>query len=31
VFPDGVQIGLDLVDEHRFASGIVYLRYRVQN
>jgi dihydrofolate reductase len=31
VFPDGVRIGLDLVDEHRFASGIVYLRYRVQN
>jgi dihydrofolate reductase len=31
VFPDGVRAGLDLVDEHRFASGVVYLRYRAQN
>lgn len=31
VFPDGVRAGLDLVDEHRFASGMVYLRYRAQN
>jgi dihydrofolate reductase len=30
VFPDGVQAGLDLVDERRFASGVVYLRYRTQ-
>ena len=28
VFPDGVRAGLDLVDQHRFASGVVYLRYR---
>jgi dihydrofolate reductase len=31
VFPDGVRAGLDLVDEHRFASGVVYLRYRNRN
>jgi len=31
VFPDGVRAGLDLVDEHRFASGVVHLRYRAQN
>jgi dihydrofolate reductase len=30
VFPDGVRAGLDLVDERRFASGVVYLRYRTQ-
>ena len=28
VFPDGVRAGLDLVDHRRFASGVVYLRYR---
>jgi dihydrofolate reductase len=28
VFPDGVRAGLDLVDERRFASGVVYLSYR---
>ena len=28
VFPDGVRAGLDLVDQRRFASGVVYLRYR---
>lgn len=28
VFPDGVRADLDLVDERRFASGVVYLRYR---
>jgi dihydrofolate reductase len=27
-FPDGLRAPLDLVDERRFASGIVYLRYR---
>src|SRR5215472_12865420 len=27
-FPDGVHAGLDLVDQRRFASGVVYLRYR---
>ena len=26
--PDGVRLPLALVDEHRFASGVVYLRYR---
>lgn len=31
VFPDGVRAGLDLIDERRFASGVVYLRYRAQN
>jgi dihydrofolate reductase len=31
VFPDGVRAGLDLVDERRFASGVVYLRYRARN
>ena len=31
VFPDGVRAGLDLVDERRFASGVVYLSYRAQN
>ena len=28
VFPDGVRENLVLVDERRFASGVVYLRYR---
>lgn len=28
VFPDGVRARLDLVDQRRFASGVVYLRYR---
>ena len=27
-FPEGVRAGLDLVDQRRFASGVVYLRYR---
>ena len=26
--PDGVRLGLDLRDEHRFAGGVVHLRYR---
>jgi dihydrofolate reductase len=30
VFPDGVRADLDLVDERRFASGVVYLRYRTR-
>ena len=30
VFPDGVRAGLDLLDQHRFAGGVVYLRYRSQ-
>jgi dihydrofolate reductase len=28
VFPDGMRAELDLVDQRRFASGFVYLRYR---
>jgi dihydrofolate reductase len=28
--PAGIQIGLELVDERRFAGGVVYLRYRVR-
>ncbi len=27
--PDGVRLDLELVDERRFASGVVYVRYRV--
>jgi dihydrofolate reductase len=27
--PDGVRAGLELVDEHRFDNGVVYLAYRV--
>jgi dihydrofolate reductase len=30
VFPDGVRARLDLVDQHRFASGVVFLRYRTR-
>jgi len=26
--PAGAAVSLDLVDERRFASGVVYLRYR---
>jgi dihydrofolate reductase len=28
--PSGVRVGLELEDERRFASGVVYLRYRVR-
>jgi dihydrofolate reductase len=31
VFPDGVRAGLALVDQRRFASGVVYLRYRARD
>jgi dihydrofolate reductase len=31
VFPDGVRARLDLVDQHRFAGGVVYLRYRARD
>jgi dihydrofolate reductase len=31
VFPDGVRAGLDLVDQRRFGSGVVYLRYRARD
>jgi dihydrofolate reductase len=27
-FPPGTRVALDLVDQRRFASGVVYLRYR---
>ncbi|MDQ2845789.1 MAG: dihydrofolate reductase family protein [Actinomycetota bacterium] len=27
--PDGLQLQLELLDEHRFAGGVVYLRYRI--
>ncbi len=27
--PDGVRLRLELLDEHRFAGGVAYLRYRV--
>jgi riboflavin biosynthesis pyrimidine reductase len=30
VLPADVKIRLDLLDERRFASGMVYLRYRAQ-
>lgn len=30
VLPADVKIGLDLLDERRFANGMVYLRYRAQ-
>ncbi len=29
--PDGVRVDLDLLDEHRFDSGVVHLRYRVRS
>jgi dihydrofolate reductase len=29
--PDGVRLELELVDEHRFASGVVHLRYTVRH
>lgn len=28
--PDDVRLGLELLDEHRFGSGMVHLRYRVR-
>jgi dihydrofolate reductase len=31
IFPDGIRARLDLVDQHRFAGGVVYLRYRVRD
>jgi dihydrofolate reductase len=30
VFPEGVRAGLEIADERRFASGVMYLRYRAQ-
>jgi dihydrofolate reductase len=29
--PDQVRVQLDLLDEHRFANGVVYLRYRIRS
>lgn len=29
-FPEDAHISLELLDEHRFANGVVYLRYRTQ-
>lgn len=29
--PDGLRLGLELLDEKRFGNGVVYLRYRVRN
>jgi dihydrofolate reductase len=31
IFPDGIRARLELVDQHRFAGGVVYLRYRVRD
>jgi len=28
--PDGVRVDLELLDEHRFGNGVVYLRYRTR-
>jgi hypothetical protein len=28
--PDRVRLQLELLDEHRFGNGVVYLRYRTQ-
>jgi dihydrofolate reductase len=29
-FPDGLRIELELADERRFDSGVVFLRYRTK-
>jgi dihydrofolate reductase len=31
VWPDGLRVGLDLVEERRFDSGVVLLRHRIVN
>ncbi len=31
VLPSNVRIGLDLLDERRFANGMVYVRYHAQD
>jgi riboflavin biosynthesis pyrimidine reductase len=28
--PDGVRVNLDLMEEHRFGSGVVHLHYRTK-
>lgn len=30
-FPDGVHVDLELLDDHRFSNGVVYLRYAVKS
>jgi dihydrofolate reductase len=30
-FPDGVQLEVELLEERRFSSGVVVLRYTVRN
>ena len=30
-YPDDVRVDLELLDEHRFGNGVVYLRYGVKN
>jgi dihydrofolate reductase len=30
VFPAGVRVGLELVEERRFAGGVAHLRYRAR-
>jgi dihydrofolate reductase len=30
VLPNDVRVGLELLDEHRFGNGMVYLRYRIR-
>jgi dihydrofolate reductase len=30
-FPNDVRVQLDLLEEHRFGNGVVYLRYRTQD
>jgi dihydrofolate reductase len=29
--PDGLRLELELLDEHRFGGGVIYLRYRAKN
>jgi dihydrofolate reductase len=31
VFPPGTRVGLDLVEQRRFAGGVAYLRYRARS
>jgi hypothetical protein len=30
-FPDGVRLGLELVDERRFGNGVIYLHHRTRS
>ncbi len=29
--PDGVRLGLELLEERRFASGVMFLRYAIRS